>query len=87
MTFALFSCFVCSTAFAEVELQEKATEYWSDGVNWTVYSYPAEDMCEMAKIVISDEHFTFSYHPKDQTYGLVFTNPSAKSLAEGTTVG
>jgi hypothetical protein len=75
-----------SPVFCQPVLQNSAPVYWGDGKNWTVYNYPDEDMCEMASRTHLGNHFTFAYFPKKKQFGIVFTNSSAKSLQDGSTV-
>ena len=71
---------------AEITIDRNTSSYWEGKSGWKIYSYPDEDMCEMAKNQLPDEHFTLAYFPKDKVFGLVFTNANATSLEGGSSV-
>ena len=77
---------ITGNAGAQVAFDRSTDSYWENNSGWRIFSYPAEDMCEMTKNPLPEEHFTLAYFPRDKTFGLVFTNANATSLESGSSV-
>lgn len=66
-------------------LDNEKKPYWSEGA-WAVYSYPEEEMCEMAADTYNGEMFTFASFPKRGGFTFLMTNRKATSLSDGDVV-